>query len=305
MRIVISAFTLDLSGVPTYTRTIVQELRRRGHAVVVYSPCGGALAEELSAVKHLHDVAPPDVIIAQHAVCAQDLHAAFPNTPIMFSAHGVLPRIEEPPSNIPFLEYFAINERVRDFIVAAGAPVERTSIIRNMIDRTVFYPRTPLRDTQPRVLFISNHKKWKNYGRLFRACDRLGYPFKAIGAPYGRSRAVADEINAADLVVSWGRGILEGMACGRCVLSYDKLRGDGYLTSDAYFTSRMHNFGMPKTGDDCLYDFDEDRLMRELQRYNPYDTQMHLENIDVYHNVQQETSRLLGLITHALTRKGV
>jgi hypothetical protein len=279
---------------------VVRELKKRGHDVVVYSPCGGELEKELSAVKSLYGVEAPDIIIAQHAVCARDLYDAFPNTPIIFSAHGLLPHVEEPPANIPFAEYLAINERVRDFIVAAGAPLDKITIVRNMVDREEFYPRTPIRETQPRVLFISNHKKWKNYGRLFRACRTLGYPFKAIGAPYGRSRTVADEINNADIVVSWGRGILEGMSCGRCVMSYDKLRGDGYLDDEGYFFSREHNFGMPKTGDGCRYDFTEEMIVRELRRYNPYDIRLHLENIDLYHDVVKATDRILSIAHNVL-----
>jgi hypothetical protein len=264
------------------------------------------LEKELAAVRTLYGVEPPDIVIAQHAVCARDLYDAFPTTPMIFSAHGLLPHIEEPPPNIPFVEYFAINERVRDFIIAAGAPADKITIIRNMVDRTEFYSRSPIRDRQPRVLFISNHKKWKNYGRLFRACRALDYPFKAIGSPYGRSRHVAEEINNADLIVSWGRGILEAMACGRCVMSYDKLRGDGYLDHDGYLFSRQHNFGMPKTGEGCLYDFTEEMIIRELKRYDPYDVRMHLESIELHHDVVTATGRILAIANNVVhTHKGL
>ena len=64
MKIVTSASTLDLSGVPTFTLAMYNELVRRGHEVTVYSQQGGKLEEQMNTVKKIDEVPMADAIIA-------------------------------------------------------------------------------------------------------------------------------------------------------------------------------------------------------------------------------------------------
>lgn len=298
MRILTSSLTLDQAGVPTYTYTMVRELERLGHEVWVYSPYGGYYAKQMRTVQHM-SIPTPDVIVAQHTPCAYDLKAAFPDVPFIFSAHGTIPDIEQPPVDLDVHLYTAINTMVVDHLVARGAPADRIVILRDFVDTTRFRPLAPLRTDIPHVLFISNYKKWKNYKVLSAACAELGYPLTCVGAPYGRSRDIVADINRADLIVSWGRGILEGMSCGRAVLSYDKIRGDGYLTEENYYEAREHNFAWDYA---TKYTFDVPLLVDHLSRYRPEDGVVNRHLVDTHHSATVGVAQLMTYITSLHTR---
>jgi glycosyltransferase involved in cell wall biosynthesis len=291
MRILTSCYTLDHAGLPTYTLTMVNGLLRKGHEVAVFSPKGGGMAKHMPTVADPKAFANPDVILAQHNKCAYVLRGAFPTTPFVYSGHGTQD-IEQPPRGIKVDWWTAINTQIRDMFVRQYIPADRIDIVRDFIDTTWYRPVHPLtpKGGAPRVLFISNYKKWKQYYRLSEACRRLKYPLKCVGAPYGRSRNIVNDINQADLVVSWGRGILEGMACGRPVISYDREYGDGYLDFDRYMDSRERNF----SGYECRHVFTVDGLMQELARYDPLDGERNRELIHLHHHLDTGVDEMLA-----------
>ena len=297
MKILTSSFSMDPSGVPTYTVTMVRAFEAFGHTVEVFSPEGGKLASQVTTHDNLLTLTPPDVILAQHTPCAYLLKSRFPDTPFIYSAHGYLPEIDQPPTGIRVDRWTAINERVRSHLFEQGIELRNIDIVRDFVDLYQFSTQTPLRPATPRVLFISNYKKWQNWTRLSKACEILGYPLRAIGSPYGRSKDVAADINDADLVVSWGRGILEGMACGRAVMSFDKTFGDGYLTESKYFESRRHQF----SAEDCTGAGTVEWLVEQLSQYNPADGLRNRMLAETYH------SPLLGaeLLFHTMRAIGV
>ena len=296
MRILTSSYTLDRAGVPTYTYALVRGLQSRGHDVTVYSPHGGYFEKLMPTVRTLDPAQQYDIIVAQHTNCAYDLRAAYPTTPFVFAAHGVLPEIEQTPVGIQIDRWTAINRQVTNHLVDCGVPKDRIDLVRDFVDESVFMPQTPVRPDTPRVLFISNYKKWRNYRILSEACAALNLPFKAVGAPYGRSRDLVADINDADIVVSWGRGILEGMSCGRCVISFDKTHGDGYLDAATYFKSRETNFSHFFEGD-TRYDFTTEIMIQELQRYDPTHSITNRHLIEQHHSLKHGIDCVMENIT--------
>lgn len=294
MRILFSSYRLDASGVPTYTLTMLRELQRLGHEVRVYALSGGNLAKKFDWSPTIPIDWRPDYIFAQHTPCAYALRDAFPTQRLLYISHGVTPVIDQPPLDANITHWVAINEQVSTYLQQHHIPSDRITMIRNPIDTTVFAPRNTLQTT-PRVLFVSNYKKWKNYGRLRDACALLGWSLHAVGSPYRRSRDIVGDINNADLIVSWGRGILEGMSCGRAVCSMDSTppAGDGYLTTERYFASRTHNFShfLP---DDCRFtDMSVETIARELAQYDPMDGLRNRALIETHHDVRVLASQLL------------
>lgn len=273
----------------------MQELQRRGHEVRVYAIQGGRFERAFPWSSDIPVAWNPHLIIAQHTPCAYALRAAFPTQPMTYISHGVTPDIDQPPIDAQITHWVAINEQVRSYLLAHHIPLSRITLIRNMIDTFYYYPlRSPLRAV-PQVLFISNYKKWLNYGRLSKACAHLGWSLHAIGSPYRLSRDIVTDINNADLIVSWGRGILEAMSCGRAVCSLDKSppAGDGYLTESDYYFSRTHNFSHFQSGD-CRYDnCHVDQIVEELRRYNPTDGPRNRQLIETYHDVRDAVDALL------------
>lgn len=291
MKILISSYYLDLSGTPTYTLTLYNELVRRQHRVAVYSPMMGALAARMNANLDLDAFSKPDVIIAQQNECAYSLRAKFPDVPMIFSAHHPTYELEQPPA-IDVQAYTAINEDVRDNLISKGVFPPKITIVRDFVNTYEFRPIDTPREKARRVLYISNFKKWKTYDVISGACKKLNLELKARGAPYGRSHDIAKDINEADLVITTARGIIEAMACGRPVISYDKQRGDGYLTAERYYKSRTRNFA----GENCPYQFDVQGLAGEIERYEASDGGWNRAIAVGHHNHIQGTNKLLDII---------
>ena len=291
MRIVISSYTLDLSGVPTYTLTLYKELEKRGHQVQVFSPKSGYLAKEIDVCTIPDDLYYPDIVIGQHRECVHILRAMYSNVPMIFSAHGVEPEGEQPP-DIEVEAYTAINEETYGHLVVKGVPSRKISIVRDFVDTERFCSTTPPNDVLKNVLFISNRKKWKTYAIIEKTCKNLNLNFVAVGSPYGRSYSLEEDINAADIVIGSGRSILEAMSCGRPVINFDKSVGDGYIINDIYLDSRAHNF----CGTLCKHKFNVDNLTKEILKYNPKDGVINREIILQEHNVVRGVDQILSII---------
>ncbi len=293
MKILTSAYALDLAGTPTVTLTMYQELVRRGHDVTVYSPLGGKLEGQMNTVKSLAGLSKPDVILAQHIPCAVSLRAAFPNIPLVFYTHGFVQEIEQPP---PLLAnyYLAINEECRDNFVNKGVPADKITVVRDFVDMKRFKPTKPINQKLTNVLFISNYKKWKNYKVVDGACKKLGLKLICCGSPYGRNYKIWEAINKADLVISWARGILEAMSCGRAALSFDRFEGDGYITADTYFEARQDNF----SGRHFKYAYDADTLASEILKYDPNCGKINRDLILNYHNVVTGVDDILKILSN-------
>lgn len=290
MNILTSAYTLDLSGVPTYTLTLYRELVKRGHEVQVYCPMDGELGPPMNAKLDLADIVRPDVILAQHNICAESMRAAFPDVPMIFSAHHPEYEGERPPS-FECEWYIAINEDMVNSMVLKGVPVNKVTIVRDFIDTEIFRPTAPINDSLQNVLYVSNRKKWRTHANLKKACEIMGVNFRAVGSPYGRSRAMEVDINKADLVIGWARCLMEAMACGRPVISYDKEIGDGYFDYRTYLRSRTRNFGVT-----CENKFTVDELISEMQKYDPKDGAVNRGIIMREHNVVTGADEIISVI---------
>ncbi|OGL36886.1 hypothetical protein A3A68_01815 [Candidatus Saccharibacteria bacterium RIFCSPLOWO2_01_FULL_48_13] len=291
MNILTSTASLDLSGVPTFTLTMYNELVKRGHNVTVYSPGFGKIESQMNVVKDIDKIPYPDVIIAQANTVAESLKQVFPNVPLIFYSHGALPdraALEQPPNFIADW-YLAVNEEVQENLRSKGVPAGRVSIVRDFIDTDRFKSQKPIRKKIKQVLFISNYKKWKNFQAVDGACKKLGFELVCFGSPYGRNYEIEKAINKADLVVSWGRGILEAMSCGRAALSFDRFEGDGYITPETYFEARKNNF----SGRIYKHNFTADTLANEILKYSSEAANLNREIIMKYHNAVDGVDQIL------------
>jgi hypothetical protein len=117
----------------------------------------------------------------------------------------------------------------------------------------------------------------------------LGLELRCCGSPYGRNYKIEDAINEADLVISWARGILEAMSCGRAALSFDRYEGDGYIDGETYFEARQDNF----SGRHFKYTYDADTLVDEILKYDPGCGEPNRELILKYHNVEDGVDQIL------------
>lgn len=295
MKILITLVSLDLTGVPSYTRTLYRELEKRGHEVVVYCPQGvGPMTQFMNTCSSFDGVETPDVILGQGALPTTYAHGHFSNVPLIFINHGVLPDEEQPP-RIHIDRYIAINEQSVGLLTRQHIDPEKIDIVRDFIDVDEFKPINELHE-QPSVLFLSNYKKWKTFDVITEACRRLNLELVAKGSPYGRSLDVPEDINKHDIVISWGRGILESMACGRAAISYNKLLGDGFMTPETYMDSRTRNFG----GYECRHAFTVEGLMDEIKKYTVESGSINRKLALEYHDSVKGTDAILEVVNKIL-----
>jgi hypothetical protein len=291
MRILTSCYTLDPAGLPTFTLTMYKELMKRGHQVIVYSPKGGKLASEMIVKSDLSSLIkyPPDIILAQHLPCSDDMHDAFPDVPIVYYAHGLFDGVLEEPPKFECNGYIAINREVKANLIKKGIPEDKITIIRDFIDLERFKSVSPIHEKLTSVLFISNYKKWINYKVVRDACLELGISLRCIGSTYGRVLNVEDEINKVDLVVSWARGILEGMACGRNVISWDNKEGDGFIDEDSYYTARENNF----SGRIHHIKYTAESMAQAMRRYDSFYGHINRAHTELYHDSVKGVDEIL------------
>ena len=100
---------------------------------------------------------------------------------------------------------------------------------------------------------------------LAAACAELGLELAVRGARTEPSDGPAALMLDADVVVGYGRCIVEAMACGRAAYVWDHMGGDGWVTAASYAALEADGFGGRATGAGV----DAARLVADLAAYDP------------------------------------
>jgi hypothetical protein len=303
MKLLITCFILDLSGSSTYTLTLARALRNRGVEVDVITQLGGVLAGELRKVgipvyDRLRDIAGETYtcIIGQHNSVVKAVRLVKPNVPMVFISHGILPRLEHPPScDTNIQRYIAVSEEVKnDMISSYSVPPDRVDVLRNFVDVERFRPQREINDRPGNVLFVSNGYTPEVQATITGTCERLGLGLSVVGKK-NQAQNVEAYINRADIVISLGRGIIEAMACGRAAVVYDYLGGDGMITRENIEEIRKHNF----SGRRFRKKYGVEELTGEIGKY---DKAMGVINRDIVmrdHNASLAVERILSICGQA------
>ena len=298
--------TLDLSGTPTAVQALDTAMRAHDPSLRVsfLTKENGEIGARLGAVTSPSGIiGTPDVLLIHHSTVAKWAINAWPLARRVFYHHGHPLTPDHCPRHWTWDAILSINhqctEQMRRERITGSI-----EMLRDAVDRSIYTCVTPPQPRSathaPRVLFVSNYKRWRNYQRLEAACKKMSWPLTAVGSHYGRARdavAMASRMNEADLIVSWGRGILEGAACGRPVISYDQELGDGYLTIPRFLDSRERNF----SGYECRYPMGMPELCEALEQYDPADGARLASLIAQEHDIHSAAVRCLDILTRVLT----
>jgi len=229
-----------LGGSETYLLTLGRHLQRFGHEVHLMEGPGGSgtLAADagLLSIRQPGELeGPPDRIIVQDAIVSGEAASAWPEVPQLFVVHSSVHDLQMTsavPSTVA--AYVVLNEltATRAGALTGGRPVIR---LTQPVDVGHFTPGDPPRD-EPRVLLVFGNNKaaWRFEG-LEAACEDRGIEVRRAGM-VGDARVSdpVDRLREADIVVGYGRCILEAMACGRTAFVFDRFGSDGWVTAETY-----------------------------------------------------------------------
>src|SRR6266850_1535353 len=264
---------LDFTGSELFTFTLADFLQRLGHEVTVYSPYVDKLRQRFDSIRvrvveDLDEIRDHNFDLAHvhHNITATEVRHCFPNLPMVYLSHGVLPYLEQPPAvDLQIHRFLAVSEEVRGSLIAQGISGDRISIFRNIVDSHRFSPSSNIAATPANALVISARIDERREKIISEACAKLGITARFLGGRFG---AVAPtelplHINNADIVFSLGRGAIEAMMCGRIPIIFDYLGGDGMVTPENVRELMSCNFSGRRYG----RDYTVDDLVSEIQKY--------------------------------------
>jgi hypothetical protein len=240
MELVLASLHLSwMGGATTYLLTVASALQNLGHEVTVYSPdpgAGGALARArgLRVSTRERDLpARCDAVLVQDTVMALELGERL-RAPQVFVSHGAEAALAAPPqASGRTAAIVAMNDRVARRARALALDVEVVRLTQP-IDTERFWSRGPLRDPPRQVLLLGNYLSGERRAIMTDSCEALGLSWRQVGREGQMSTDVSDAIADADIVVGYGRSVLEAMASGRAAYVYDYIGGDGWVTPATY-----------------------------------------------------------------------
>jgi len=307
MRVLLTNHLLrSYTGSEVFTYTIADFLRRRGVEVVAYSKYVGRILADFQAidvpvVENLEQMRGErfDVAHVHHNINALEVRSYFPDLPIVFLSHGVIPFLEQPPSiDIGISKFLAVSEEVKENMISKGVKEGDTEIFRNIVDSGRFRQMSRINSKPRKALVLSYRIGPRKEGTIRDACKKSGIECKFIGGRFGR---VAQEllpkcINEADVIFSLGRGAIESMLCGRVPVVFDYLGGDGMVTPDSFTQLMKTNF----SGRRYRVDYTVDQLVDELGKYRS-EYGDNLREIALQHfEANRHIDRLLAIYTTAI-----
>jgi Glycosyltransferase Family 4 len=296
MRVLITHAKFLLGGSETYAVTVAEQLERLGHEVTFFAGEASPQGRDLLASRGLRlETGEPgalagrddfDVVLAQDAAGAYAVSAER-QIPTVFVVHG-LALFEHPPQGLrPLPPVVVLNERMGEHVAAMGRKHEIVRL-RQPIDIQRFKAR-PARPEARRVLVFSNYLQDDRMAMVQRACDDLGLELMTMGAGGRTSITPQEQIAAADIVVGYGRSVLEGMAMGRAAYVWDRGGGDGWVTPESYPELEADGF----SGGATKAIIDVDRLRDDLAAYRPELGPLGYDLIRNHHSAQRHAEALI------------
>ncbi|MGC3981728.1 MAG: glycosyltransferase [Steroidobacteraceae bacterium] len=253
MKVLITNHTLSTrTGTETYVRDLALGLLAKGHSPIVYSPQGGAIADELRnltipVVDDLARIATHvDLIHGHHRHETMTALLHFPGVPAIFFVHDWHSWHDLPPAFPRILRYVAIDGTRRDrLLLENGIPESMVTLLPNGVDTQRFRPRAPLPTQPKRGLVFSNYvRSFDQIRELRDACMQSGMSLDVVGAGMQRSVTQPEQMLCGyDLVFAMGRSALEAMAVGAGVIVWG-LEGMGeFVRPDNFERLQDSNFG--------------------------------------------------------------
>jgi hypothetical protein len=299
MRFIIAQRRLVMpGGSETFVLTIAEQLARLGHEVVVQAIDLGLMAtvageraiNVIEGFTNLPD--ETDATIALDRVMAIDLARRYPDARRLYVMHNTDEPWLPPPQPGVVAATIAPNDRL-ELRARGSAGAGEVVRMKQPIDMYRFGVRGWARARPERILVLSNYLQElsQRVSQLQQAWSRPGLEWRLLGGPQPTT-AVAEEMAKADIVVGYGRSILEAMACGRPAYIHDHSGSDGWVTAESY--ARMEADGFAGTSARRTPDLDQ--LRADFECYDPALGRVGQDLIRMHHDAGAVTAAIVVLI---------
>jgi hypothetical protein len=269
MRFLLATNHLGLGGSESYLLTVAEQLDRLGHEAVLYTPEpeGGVEAARERSITVMGEEALDgeyDAALVQDGGVSHQVAGGCPQLPQLFVAHSAKFDLQLPPQLDGAVDAVVVlNDRVAARMRSLATKVEVVRL-RQPIDMVRFAPRGALPEVPRRALVLSNTPHADRVEMLERACADAGLELVRLGGLSGRTSDVRPALAGVDIVIGYGRSILEAMAMGRAAYVFDWKGGDGWVTADSYVAIEADGIA----GSAGLATVDLGRLTEDLRRYS-------------------------------------
>jgi len=297
MRLLLATNHLGLGGSESYLRTVAEQLDRLAHEVLVYAPelgNGVDLARErgLTVEGGIGSITEPfDAALVQDSGVSHELADQFPQMPQIFICHSTKYDLQAPPQLSDVVAAVVVlNDRVGSRVSAFSTQVEVVRL-RQPIDTERFLPGGVLPAQPRRALLVSNNPNDDRQQIIEAACSAADIDLERLG----RDGQVADPRSAlaeADMVIGYGRSILEAMACGRAAYVYDWTGSDGWVTAESYTAIEADGIA-GGTGRQVV---DADRLAVDLRAYDSGMGPVNRDLIMTHHRASVHAQELIEIV---------
>jgi hypothetical protein len=295
--LILASNHLGLGGSESYLLTVAEQLERLGHETTLYARELGAGAD-LARSRGFHVAEEGrlpddcDAAVVQDAGVSLDLAARYPGARQVFVAHSESLDLQLPPQLEGLVSaVVALNDRVAERLraLAVPAPVMR---LRQPIDTERFVPGPPLPERPRRALLLSNNAVADRLGMLESACSAAGMELVRLGGEAGQTSDPRNRLVEADVVIGYGRSILEAMACGRAAYVYDRNGSDGWVTADSYGEIEATGFA----GRSGRMIADRGTLEADFKGFDPTMGPVNHDLVIAHHRANAHAQELVGLI---------
>jgi hypothetical protein len=286
-------------GAQTYALTAAEHLARLGHQVTLYARKAGAMAA-LARERGLRVVTDaeelPDqvdgVITGVDRALAFELAGRFPRAARVFVVHGADDIHLPPPMPGVVGATVAMNDRLAR-LAAASTGAGEVVRLRQPIDLRRFSPRGTPSVRPQRALLLGNYHSGpgQRAAMLRDAWSEAGVEWSEAGGQ-AATLATAEAIAYADIVVGYGRSILEAMACGRPAYVHDHSGSEGWVTAQTYPSIEAGGFAVSALRPPP----DRAVLRADLDAYRPDLGQAGQDLVRVHHDARDHAAALVALI---------
>lgn len=287
MRILVGNNWLQKTGgSENFTFALATTLKRMGHDVEYFTFHKGEISERLEqeGIPFMcHGFY--DLILANHTPIVEYLYLyGF----IVQTCHGAIVELEQPSQYAD--KYVGVTEEVCLHLRELGIDSE---LILNGIDCNRFSPNGDLPSKLTKVLSLCQSEGLNAF--LKDCCDEIGVEFASCNKFTDNVWEIENEINKADLVIGIGRSLYDAMACGKCVISYDRRDyvneslGDGYINKENIEESIFYNC----SGRGSRKTFSKEEFIVELNKYNPDDGKWAREYALNFLNMEKSAKRYI------------